>query len=70
MNQVTIEKTKKYLIVKIPIRSVGSGRASISTKSRSVVDKAITDGLADIKSGRVFGPFKNMREFKATLKKR
>ncbi|MEK7138549.1 MAG: hypothetical protein AAB787_03510 [Patescibacteria group bacterium] len=70
MNQVTIEKTGKYLIVKIPIKSFNSGRASISTKSRSVVDKAIADGLSDLKSGRIFGPFKNLGEFKAALKKR
>lgn len=57
MNQVTIEKTEKYLIVKIPIKSISAGRAPILVKSRNVVDKAIAEGLLDIEAGRVFGPF-------------
>lgn len=70
MNQVTIEKTEKYIIVKIPIKSVNTGRASISAKSQSVVNKAIAEGLHDIESGRIFGPFKSIRAFKAALKNR
>ncbi|MBI3588936.1 MAG: hypothetical protein HY093_00775 [Candidatus Liptonbacteria bacterium] len=70
MNQVTIEKTKEYLIVKIPIKSVKTGRASISTKSRSVLNQAIFEGLKDIELGRVFGPFKNIQAFKTALKNR
>lgn len=68
MNQVTIEKTEKYLIVKIPIKSVNTGRASVSAKSRSILNQAIQEGLRDIESGRIFGPFKNIREFKTALK--
>ncbi len=69
MNQVTIEKTEKYLIVKIPIKSVNTGKTSISAKSQSAVNKAIAEGLQDIELGRTFGPFKSIGDFKATLKK-
>lgn len=68
MTEVTLEKTKEYLIVKIPLESVKSGRAEISHKARRVVDATIAEGLHDLKSGRIFGPFKNVREFKAALK--
>ncbi len=70
MNQVTIEKTKEYLIVKIPIKSVNSGRALISAKSSSALNKAVAEGLADIRAGKIFGPFPSVRSFKVALKKR
>lgn len=70
MNQVTIEKTEKYLVVKIPIESVSSGKAQISAKSKKLVDQAIIRGLRDVEAGRIFGPFRNVREFKAAIKKR
>lgn len=69
MNQVTIEKTEKYIILKIPIKSVNTGKALISTKSQSVVNKAIAEGLRDVELGQIFGPFKSLRGFKAALKK-
>lgn len=67
MNQVTVEKTQKYLIVKIPLRAVESGRAELSVRARKVIDSAIGEGLSDIETGRVFGPFKSVREFKSAL---
>ncbi|MBI3588819.1 MAG: hypothetical protein HY093_00170 [Candidatus Liptonbacteria bacterium] len=70
MNQVTIERTEKYLVVRIPIKSVGIGKALISARSKNVIDKAIAEGFRDIEAGRVFGPFKNIRDFKTALKKR
>lgn len=69
MRQVILEKTQDYLIVKIPLKSVKTGRAEISFSSQKIVDKAITEGLNDIKSGRVFGPFKSVKEFKTALRK-
>lgn len=69
MRQVILEKTQDYLIVKIPFKSVKTGRAGISLSSQKIVDKAITEGLNDIKSGRIFGPFKSVKEFKAALRK-
>ncbi|KAF0236693.1 MAG: hypothetical protein FD167_4515 [bacterium] len=69
MEQVTLEKTKEYLIVKIPLKSVKTGRTEISSSDRRVIDRVIAEGLHDIKSGHVFGPFKNVKEFKVALGK-
>ena len=68
MSQVTIEKTQKYLIVKIPLKSVQSGKAEVSLRAQKVIDRAIAEGLKDIKDGRIFGPFENIKEFKKALK--
>lgn len=41
-------------------------------KPKALVDKveaAIAEGLQDYHEGRVYGPFNNMEEFKASLKK-
>lgn len=67
MNQVTVEKTAKYLIVKIPLKAVQKQTPPLR-RQRSI-GGAIAEGLADIEAGRVFGPFKNIREFKFSLKK-
>lgn len=69
MNRVTSEKTQDYLIVKIPLKDVEPGRMNITSKDQKVIDKAIAEGLYDIKKGYTFGPFKNVKEFKAALKK-
>ncbi len=47
---------------------------NIVLKPKTVVDReslegAITEGLKDYQEGRVFGPFKSVKEFKAALKK-
>lgn len=68
MPQVTIEKTQKYLIVKIPLKSFKSGRAEISSRAQNNIDRAIIAGLEDIESSRTFGPFKTVKEFKKSLK--
>ena len=59
MPEMTIEKTKEYLVVKIPLKTI----------EKQMVDIAIDEGLEDIKAGRVFGPFKNVKEFKRALGK-
>ncbi|MEK7659331.1 MAG: hypothetical protein AAB338_01595 [Patescibacteria group bacterium] len=69
MKQVILEKTQEYLIVKIPLKSVKTGKAEISSKNQRVVDEAIAEGLHDIKRGHIFGPFKSVREFRADLRK-
>jgi len=69
MSQVTIEKTPKYLIVKIPLKSVEIGKGELSRKGQKIIDRAVAEGLRDIEAGRVFGPFRNTREFKKTVKK-
>lgn len=68
MNRVTLEKTQDYLIVKIPLKDVESERMNISSKDQKVIDKAIAEGLYDVKKGYTFGPFKSVKAFKAALK--
>ncbi|OGM93601.1 hypothetical protein A2935_03200 [Candidatus Wolfebacteria bacterium RIFCSPLOWO2_01_FULL_47_17b] len=70
MEQVIVERTQKYLIVKIPIRAEVEGRAELPPRARRIVDRAIAEGLADVTSGRVFGPFSSVQGFKAALKRR
>lgn len=60
MPLVTVEKTKKYLVLRIPLEAV-------EEKGQRMVDEAIKEGLKDIEAGRVFGPFRNVREFKQAL---
>jgi hypothetical protein len=69
MSQVVIERTRDYLVVKIPLKAVKERRAGISTKGQLIVDQAIADGLLDIEAGRTFGPFGTVREFKKALKR-
>jgi len=68
MYNVTVQKTKDYLVVKIPLRAVKEGRAELSPRARKVVDAAIDEGLADIRAGRTFGPFNSVGEFKRALR--
>ena len=68
MPQVTIEKTQKYLIVKIPLKSFKTGKAEISSRAQNNIDRAIVAGFKDIESGRIFGPFKTVGAFKKSLK--
>ena len=68
MSTVTVEKTKNYLVVRIPLGAVQGGRAKLSPRAQKIVDASIAGGLGDIKAGRVFGPFKNMGEFKRALR--
>lgn len=47
---------------------------NIVLKPKAIVDResleaAIAEGLEDYEKGRVFGPFKSVKEFKAALKK-
>ena len=67
MEHVTLEKTRNYLILKIPLKSVKTGKKGTSLGGRKVIDEAIREGLYDIDKGRVFGPFKSVKEFRAAL---
>lgn len=69
MPEVTVEKTKNYLIVKIPLKATEEGRAEFSPRAQKIVDSAIQEGMEDIEAGRVSGPFRNMKEFKSSLRK-
>ncbi len=68
MSQVLVEKTKNYLVVKIPLKTMEEGQAELSPRAQKVVDEAIDEGLLDIKAGKVFGPFKSVKEFKRAVK--
>ena len=69
MQVVTVEKTKNYLVVKIPLGAVEDGRARLSPRARKIIDGVIKGGLRDIEAGRVFGPFHSVGEFKRALGK-
>ena len=69
MNQVTVEKTQKYLIVKIPLQAVDEGRAELSPRAQKIIDAAINEGLRGIAAGRVLGPFKDVKSFKTSIKR-
>lgn len=68
MTQVTIEKTSKYLIVKIPLTSMRNGKAELTPASRKAVDSAINEGIRNIEDGRFIGPFKNIKEFNKAIR--
>ena len=70
MPSVTIEKTKDYLIIKVPLGAVKNGQAQLPPRGQTALDKALAEGLLDIEQGRTFGPFASVREFKAALKSR
>lgn len=67
MEQVTVERTQKYLIVKIPFKAVKVGSAELSTRARKIIDRAVSEGLRDIAAGRTFGPFATVKEFRKAL---
>ena len=62
MPLITVEKTKKYLVLRIPLRAV-------EQNGQRIINKAIKEGLSDIAAGRIFGPFRSVREFKQTIRK-
>ena len=70
MSRITVERTQKYLIVKIPLQAVTEGGAELSPRAKRIVDRAIAEGLRDVEAGRMFGPFASVRSFKAALKRR
>lgn len=58
MNQLIITKTKDYLILKIPLRSVNEGTVSVSARDR----KVIIEGLKAVKDKKVSQSFTNAKE--------
>ncbi|MBI4160076.1 hypothetical protein HY504_02825 [Candidatus Wolfebacteria bacterium] len=69
MPVVTVEKTKNYLVVKIPLKAAEEGRAELSRREQKIVDAAIARGLRDVEAGRIFGPFASGKELKSALRK-
>ena len=43
-------------------------KGTIVFKPKSIMDRAIAEGLADVKAGRVSGPFATVDEMLASLK--
>ncbi len=64
MNQVTVTKTKDYLVLKIPLQAVRERKIFLSDNQRH----AIAEGLRAIKEGRVSKPYKNAKEAIAFLR--
>ena len=63
---VVFSKTR---VVKIPLKAADAGRAVISSPAQKIIDQAIKQGLRDLESGRVVGPFRTVKEFKKALSK-
>ena len=53
MIQLTVSKTKDYLILKIPLRAVRRGKVFVSPR----VERMIAEGLMAYVHGRGAGPF-------------
>lgn len=74
--QITIPtKVRKLIHIKRgDVLEVGIKDQVIIIKPKVVLDRtnvedAINEGLKDYKKGNLFGPFKNIKEFKIALKK-
>ena len=64
-----MEKTEDYLVLKIPLKIMRNKALLSSLHKKTELDLAISEGLEDLESGRVFGPFKNAQEFKKVVSK-
>ena len=64
MPELTVTKTKDYLILKIPLRAVRQGEISVSSRT----ERMIAQGLKAYAEGRTYGPF-NAKEADAFLRK-
>jgi hypothetical protein len=58
MSQLTVSRTKEYLILKIPLKSLDEGVISVSKKEK----KAIEEGLKAIKQNNVSQTFNTQKE--------
>ena len=74
--QVTIPDTiRKEVRLEVGnlLEATAHGNTIVLTP-KAVVDRSVEDalseGLRDLKEGRVFGPFRSVKEFKQALKKR
>lgn len=65
MEQVTITKTKNYIILKIP---TGTLRQEQSKKATSAEVRAVKEGLKALREGRTSKPLKNAKEAAAFLR--
>lgn len=58
MTQLTVTKTKNYLILKIPLKVIKERKIFISPREK----KAILEGLKTFGEGRVSKPFRNAKQ--------
>ena len=64
MEQVTITKTKNYLILRIPTKTLEHSRSNIVSRE----ERAIREGLKAIEEGRTSRPLKGAKEAIAFLR--
>lgn len=64
MAQLTVTKTKDYLVLKIPLEVIKQKKSSISSQEK----KAILEGLKAFQEGRVSKSFKDAKEATSFLK--
>ncbi|MBI2049118.1 MAG: hypothetical protein HYT29_01645 [Parcubacteria group bacterium] len=65
MPELTVTKTKDYLILKIPLRAAQRGKFALSPKT----ERIIAEGLKAYSQGRFAGPF-DAKEAIAYLRRR
>ena len=58
MTQLTIEKTKDYLVLKIPLGAIKEKKSLIPSQE----EKAVLEGLKALEEGRVSKSFKTTKE--------
>lgn len=58
MEQLTVTRTKNYLVLKIPLKAVKEGEFEVSPREK----RAILEGLKALEEGRTSRTFKNARE--------
>lgn len=68
MEHITVQKTHKYLIVRIPLGSVEK-KSTKQLLSRRGIRVSIDEGLHDIAMGKVIGPFTTVKAFKKVMGK-
>lgn len=66
MAQLTIEKTRDYLVLKIPLKSISEKRERIPISSGE--QRVIFEGLKALEEGRVSKSFRSAKEAIAFLR--
>ena len=56
-------------MLKIPLKIMRDKAVFSPLHKKTELDIAISEGLEDLESGRVFGPFKNAQAFKKAVSK-
>lgn len=51
------------------IYEISADKDEITLKAKSLIDRGIAEGLADVKAGRTYGPFNSVDEMIASVEK-